>query len=111
MKFRQPRKHDEKHLRFIRGLPCLICRNNIETQAAHIRMADRRAAKRHVGLQKKPDDVWTVPLCGKCHAMQHDMNEEQFWDIAMIDPVFVAMALYLNTGDQEAGEQIIEAQH
>jgi hypothetical protein len=29
----------------------------------------------------------------------------------MIDPLFVAMALYLNSGDHEAGETIIRAQH
>lgn len=29
----------------------------------------------------------------------------------MIDPLFVALALYVNSGDQEAGETIIKAQH
>lgn len=29
----------------------------------------------------------------------------------MIDPVFVAMALFINSGDHEAGETIIRAQH
>ena len=29
----------------------------------------------------------------------------------MIDPLFVAMALYLNTGNHDAGETIIRAQH
>lgn len=40
------------------------------------------------------------------------MDEEKFWtDVAMIDALFVAMALYLNSGDVEAGENIIRAQH
>lgn len=38
-------------------------------------------------------------------------DEAKFWGQAMIDPLFVAMALYLNSGDQEAGETIIRAQH
>lgn len=111
MKFRSPRQHDEKHLAYIRGLPCLVCGNNIETEAAHIRMADQRAAKNNPGIGAKPDDKWTVPLCGRCHREQHEMNEGEFWDTQMIDPVFVAMALYLNTGNQEAGEIVIQAQH
>lgn len=112
MKFRDPRKHDEKHLAFIRQLPCLVCGNNIETQAAHIRFSDIRAAKVNPGVGQKPHDFWCVPLCGRCHSEQHEMgNEAAFWDQAMIDPLFVSMALYLNSGDHEAGETIIRAQH
>ncbi len=111
MKFRDPRKHDEKHLRFIRELPCLVCQDNTATEACHIRFSDSRAAKVNPGVGQKPHDHWTVPLCGKHHREQHEQNEQEFWDTAMIDPLFVAMALFLNSGDVEAGETIIRAQH
>lgn len=106
-----PRQHDEKHLAFIRQMPCLICLNNVSTEAAHIRFSDARAAKVNSGVGAKPHDRWAVPLCGDHHKVQHSMGERRFWDEAMIDPLFVSMALYLNTGDHEAGETIIRAQH
>lgn len=106
---RTPRQHDEKHLAFIRQLPCLICGNDIETQAAHIRFADDKAGKRYVGKQEKPDDIWTIPLCGKCHAHQHITNEREFWNMADIDPIRVAAVLALHTGDYQAGVEIVSA--
>lgn len=112
MKFRDPRKHDEKHLSFLRSLPCLVCLDNTATEACHIRYSDSRAAKVNPGVGQKPHDFWCVPLCGRHHREQHAVgNEAAFWDQALIDPLFVAMALYLNTGDTEAGETIIRAQH
>ena len=108
---RQPRQHDEKHLAFIRQLPCIACGDNTSTEAAHIRFADRSIAKRETGMAEKPDDRFTVPLCGKHHREQHEMgNELQWWrDDLEIDPVKVALALYSVTGDHERGEQIVMA--
>lgn len=108
---KHPRQHNDKHLDFIRQLPCLCCLNNICTEAAHVRFSDARAAKVNPGVGRKPDDKWTVPLCGDHHRKQHSMDEDEFWSHEGIDPIFVAMALYLNSGDTEAGEQIIRAQH
>ena len=103
--------HDEKHLVHIRSLPCLVCLDNTATEAAHLRFTDRRVAKINPGVGCKPDDRWTVPLCSRCHREQHEMSEKKYWDMQMIDPIFVAMALYLNTGDNEAGEIIVREQH
>ena len=108
---RQPRQKSEMHLAFIRQLPCLVCLDNTGTEAAHIRFSDPRAAKVNPGVGQKPHDRWTVPLCGRCHREQHEIKEQRFWDMQMIDPLFVAMALFLNTGDVEAGERIVMAQH
>ena len=104
---RQPRKHNEKHLQFIRELPCIVCGDNTSTEAAHIRMANRYAAKRECGKAEKPDDTWTLPLCGEHHREQHAMNELSFWRLQDIDPHFAALALYAVTGDNERGEEII----
>jgi Protein of unknown function (DUF968). len=108
---KHPRVHNEKHLQFIRQLPCVVCEDNTSTEAAHIRFSDARAAKINPGVGAKPHDRWTVPLCGKHHRKQHEMNEQGFWDAAMIDPIFVALALWSVSGDHEAGEEIIRAQH
>lgn len=74
-------------------------------------MADARAAKNEAGLGQKPHDRWTVPLCGAHHRMQHEMGESKFWDFAVMDPIFLALALWSVSGDYEAGEKIIQAQH
>lgn len=108
---KSPRRRDEKHLAFLRTLRCLVCLDNTSVEAAHLRYSDIRAAKFNPGVGQKPHDYWTVPLCSRCHREQHEQKEEMFWDHAMIDPLFVAMALYLNTGDASAAETIIQAQH
>ena len=104
---RQPRIHDEGYLARIRQLDCTCCGNNIETQAAHVRFPDRRADKRPTGNSEKPDDRWTLPLCGTCHTKQHRMNEREFYRQAGIDPIFVCLALSRVDADHERGNRII----
>jgi hypothetical protein len=105
---KRPRQKNDKHLDFIRGLPCVVCGNNIETQAAHIRVGSRKAAKRPTGMQEKPDDAWTVPMCGQCHTRQHSGNEIGFWKQIGIDPFRTAAFLWQASGDYERGEQIVQ---
>lgn len=88
---RQPRKKNPKHLEFIRTLPCCICKDNTTTEAAHIRMAHRGWGKSYTGMAEKPDDNWTVPLCGKHHREQHSMGEAAFWCGYRIDPCDLAV--------------------
>jgi hypothetical protein len=104
---RQPRIHSEKHLQFIRGCPCVVCGDNTSTEAAHVRYGSLRAAKRRTGMQEKPSDCWTVPLCGAHHRKQHEMGEVTFWTLHGRDPIFIAALLWLHTGNQEAAEQVI----
>ena len=102
------RKKCESHLEYIRNLPCLVCGDDISTEAAHVRRADARAAKKITGTGIKPNDCWTVPLCSRHHRRQHEIGEAQFWDQWGIDPVFKAMALWIHSGDLEAGEEIVK---
>lgn len=104
---KRPREKDAKHLAFIRTLPCLVCGNNIETEAAHIRMADPMAGKPYTGKGEKPSDKWAVPLCGTCHREQHHFGEERYW--IERDPVKAAFALWENSGDHETCVRIVEA--
>ena len=89
---REPRERDNKHLAFIRSLPCCIC-GRIDTDAAHIRTANIGLGKRQSGLAEKPSDKWTVPLCRIHHSEQHGMNELAFWKKHGIDPFLLAMQL------------------
>lgn len=104
---RHPRKHCEAHLKFIRTLPCVVCGDNISSEAAHIRFSDDRSAKRNVGMGEKPDDLWVLPMCGRHHREQHSQREQNFWNQHRIDPIFTALALWSATGDPERGEHII----
>jgi len=109
---RSPRTRDDRHLAFIRQLPCLVCLDNTSTEACHVRFTDRRAAKFNPGMGQKPSDWWTVPMCGKHHREQHAGNEQDFWfNVHGIDPIAVAAWLYLVSGDYEAGEMIVREQH
>ena len=97
----------EKYRNFIRTLPCLVCKNPIETEAAHVRFADARAAKPASGVGIKPADHWLVPLCSRHHRDQHSVPEKEWWSAVGIDPIFVAMALTIHAFDVGAADQII----
>jgi hypothetical protein len=95
------------HLAFIRTLPCLICGNDIETEACHIKMADARILKPLAGSQKRAPDWFTVPMCSKHHREQHKGSERQFWLMEGIDVILMALALYAESGNYENCTRII----
>lgn len=95
--FRRPRVKNHKHLDFIRGLPCVICKNittQFPSEAAHIRFSEIRHGKRAVGAGEKPDDRWVLPLCAEHHREQHSTSESLWWKEQGIDPHVVAALLY-----------------
>lgn len=106
---KHPRVKNNAHLDFIRSLPCICCGNNIETEAAHIRTESLLHGKPITGGGNKPDDKWTLPMCGQCHRTQHSMNEKDFWKAKRIDPFGTALALYCATGDHDIADGIIRA--
>lgn len=59
-------------------------------------------------MAEKPDDKWTVPLCGGCHRTQHGQSEQEFWRAAQKDPIFISLALWANTGNHDAGLRIVQ---
>jgi 5-methylcytosine-specific restriction endonuclease McrA len=109
---RRKRQKAPNHLKFIRSLPCLVCATT-NSEAAHIRFADRTVGKRETGMGEKPDDTFCVPLCEECHRTgsnsQHSMGEAKFWHWHYIDVTKVALALWTATGDYERGLMIVEA--
>lgn len=105
------RQKNNAHLDFIRELPCAICGDDTSTEAAHVRYAEARIGKRQTGMQEKPDDAFTVPLCGKHHREQHSGNERAWWNGYEIDPLMLSLALHYWTGDHAMGERIVRAWH
>lgn len=103
---KRPREHNDAHLRFIRQLPCVCCGKR-GVEAAHVRYGDARYGKPEGSMGMKPHDRWCVPLCPDHHREQHAENERAWWDSKGIDPLHVAAALWASTGDEEAGEMII----
>ncbi len=90
---RQPRVKDNKHLEYIRSLPCCICGEDTTVEAAHIRTGSQEHEKPYTGKGEKPSDKWTVPLCGEHHRQQHSMKEMDFWRCHRINPFVLAMTL------------------
>lgn len=109
---RRPRQKDDKHLDFIRGLPCCVCGSRKGVEAAHLRMASRIHGKAETGAGVKPDDVWVTPLCAEHHRTgkdaQHNIGEEAFWAKHGIDPFALCLSLMIATGDQDRAEAIIQ---
>jgi hypothetical protein len=90
---RQPRERDNKHLDYIRSLPCCICGDDTTVEAAHIRTGALEYGKPYTGKAEKPSDKWTLPVCGVHHREQHTMNEMAFWAKYGINPFLLAMTL------------------
>jgi len=103
---RSPRQKDEAHCKFIRGLPCIICGDNVSVECCHIRYST--PGKPNAGVGAKPDDKFTLPLCGNHHRAQHAGSERKFWQALELDPIKIALELYLVSGNHEKGCEIIE---
>jgi hypothetical protein len=97
---RQPRIVEPGFLKFTRTLPCCVCGTTGMSQAAHIRMGNVSLKKLPAGMREKPDDIWSVPLCGPrlgiypavigCHAEQHSGAERDYWERSGMDPFVIA---------------------
>jgi len=103
---RRPRVEYAAHLKWIRTLPCIITKRP-GVEAAHIRFADVTWGKHHPGQGQKPDDMWVVPLSPEKHREQHSMNERLFWQQQGIDPLKIALVLFVHSGDDEIAQTVI----
>jgi hypothetical protein len=99
---KEPRQRDERHLRFVRAQPCCIpfCRRAAE--AAHIRFACAAIDKPATGMQAKPDDKYSCPLCPYHHRIgvdsQHANNEREWWERTGLNPFEIASRLWVESG-------------
>ena len=70
-------------------LSCLVCKYGPPVEAAHVRYGLAG------GMGLKPSDNRIVPLCTRCHSMQHTIGEMRFWALHHeIDPVMAARTIY-----------------
>jgi hypothetical protein len=87
---RQPREHDKAYLAFVRRQPCMICGTTRGVEAAHVRSGYPEAGWRPSGMQEKPSDHRTLPLCRDHHRegpkAQHATNERRWWSEHEIYP-------------------------
>lgn len=110
MRLKNPRRHDDAHLAFIRQLPCCICGEDTTVEAAHLRAGNLDYGKKSAGLQEKSSDQWALPLCGRHHRDQHKTNEVEFWRNYGINPWVLALSLWSSSGDSEMSITILERQ-
>ncbi|MGX1362293.1 ERF family protein [Bradyrhizobium elkanii] len=90
-----PRKRSKAHLLFVRGQPCLVCKQT-PTDAHHLKFAQPRA------LGRKVSDEFTVPLCRSHHQDLHRHgNEKAWWANLQIAPLPFAKELWQASPVQE----------
>jgi hypothetical protein len=83
-----PRKRSKAHLLFVRGQPCLVCKQT-PSDAHHLKFAQPRA------LGRKVSDEFTVPLCRPHHqALHRHGNERAWWANLQIAPLPIAQRLW-----------------
>lgn len=106
---RQPRQEDPDYLDLIRALPCVKCGDR-PSEAAHIRMASAAHGKRS-GMSEKPDDKWTLPLCGGCHRLDkealHKVGELPFFHALNLNPLLVCEQLQKVARSPEAMRSVV----
>jgi len=90
---------DNKHLKFIRQLECVLCGSPF-VEAAHLRIGTDGATS------MKPSDCWVLPLCSSHHRLQHQIGERTFWEGR--DPHYLCAELYKLTGLYEEAIALIE---
>lgn len=67
---RPARMESPAYLAYIREMECLACGAPAPCHAHHLSRG---------GTGTKGPDVFTVPLCGRCHRRLHDVPEWRFW--------------------------------
>jgi len=77
-----------KHLKYIRTLPCSVCKMVYDIHAHHLTHAEPG------GTSRKTSDNWVVPLCGDHHYILHYQGERSFWKKYKLDPKIYAALLW-----------------
>lgn len=99
---RQKRETDERHLNFIRSLPCCLCHHAPRSRAHHL----LRGVTRGTGM--KAPDRKTIPLCEAHHLALHaDGNETRFLREHGVNGPFLADALYAATGNFDRAVRLL----
>ena len=108
------REIDRAHKHAVAQLFCIATylRHGVEMRGvhvAHLRYSNASAGARNPGLQRKPDDRWTLPLSPPEHRMQHAMSEVAYWRELGCDPHSLATELYLVSPMVEEMERVLRS--
>lgn len=71
---------------WVKTRSCASCSEQPPTEAAHVRVMLSSKTGGLLGRSHKGRAAWAcIPLCKKCHSMQHDMGETRFAELTGID--------------------------
>jgi len=109
---------DDAHRLLIKSLPCATCGRPKPSVRAHVRLSEFGDVvvpyEQRGATSIKPADRWLVPLCAKCHGIQHSSNpsrnqgERHFWEQRGINPLELAAALWRNRYNRDACLGIVQ---
>ena len=107
------RRLDKDHKAAVSALCCLATYRRrgvlrFGVHVAHLRHSSASYGAVNPGLQRKPDDCWTLPLCPEEHRLQHSMGEAAYWAELKLDPHAIATALYDASPDPVAMTEVIK---
>lgn len=99
----------EKHLTFIRRLPCCASGQAAPSDPHHL----KQGLENERGVGRRSTDRWAVPLSRKMHdqleALGSRREREWFLQHGIEDPLELANALWNNTGDLERMKAVLMA--
>jgi hypothetical protein len=106
------RELDPEHKAAISRLPCLATLRRFGVlrfgvHVAHVRFSNARRGAFNPGLQRKPDDRWTVPLSPNEHRLQHQLGEAVYWADLDLDPHQLALDLHDRSPDENAMLEVL----
>ena len=107
------RRLDKDHKAAVSALCCLATYRRhgllrFGVHVAHLRFSSAHHGAVNPGLQRKPDDCWTLPLCPEEHRLQHSMGEAAYWAELKLDPHAIATALHQASPDPVAMTDVIK---
>jgi hypothetical protein len=84
--------HSVKHQKFVASFPCVVCGNDTQVQACHIRSIPKVG---NVGKGVR-DCRFLIPMCFQHHTEQHLIGELQFFGKYNINPTTLYSNLVTN---------------
>ena len=92
-----------RHLQYLRSLDCPIYPGKRPLEAHHLLRADQTR-----GMGRRAADRYAIPLSRQAHRELHANGDEEAWLAARgVDGRALAAALWRNSGDRDAGLQIL----
>lgn len=71
---------------WVKTRSCASCSEQPPTEAAHVRVMLSSKTGGLLGRSHKGRAAWAcIPLCKKCHTMQHEIGEARFAELAGLD--------------------------